>query len=158
MIRAYEFCTVSSIASHENCLFVYLHYPKFGGPLKLAAFSYGNVNVFFHVKLCESPVNHVWAPEIHRDNVETLLSSVGELVSWRRYNAACSKKIYQGKLSCICAYVLITLPRARQLFARKLRDLSVTPRTCCAAFNLFCSARFVIDLSHSVYIRTSLTS
>jgi len=52
----------------------------------------------------------------------------------------------------------VTLPTWRQLFARKLRDLYASQRTCCDALNLFWPARFVTRLSRSVYFSTSLAS
>jgi len=62
--------------------------------------------MFFGILYMTFVCSYRWCDRPTQNEVETLLSSVGQLVSWRRYNAACSKIKYQVKLLCICACVL----------------------------------------------------
>jgi len=79
-------------------------------------------------------------------------SSSGQLVSWRRYNAACSKIKYRVKLLCICACVLRyqgDVNNSRGNCATCLHPSTyVAPPSICSVrrdFSLVCHARHISE-------------
>jgi len=92
------------------------------------------------------------------NEVETLLSTLGQLV-WRHYNAACSKINIKSSF-CESVHACYVTKVTSIILAETARAvcIPVGQRTCSAASNRFWSTRFVIGLSRSVYISTSLAS